>query len=194
MSHDISVSVIRDVDTNNINIKDFIPADYFPSGYTIRHYRDRRKNDLDHSSQHKLLGKNAPGWTLFDTDSIQHSLRSYASKVLLIEFTSISCGPCISAIPFLNQLKNDYNRNELDFVSIEAFNNNLNAIKKYEKRNRLEYKLLLSTEEINKKYYIHSTPVFFILDEKRIIKRVFRGYKKGLTDEKMKNVINKMIK
>jgi hypothetical protein len=42
-------------------------------------------------------------------------------------------------------------------------------------------------------YSIRSFPVFFILDENRIVRNVIYGYGKGSTEEEIKNIINEMI-
>ncbi len=79
-------------------------------------------------------------------------------------------------------------------MAIECTANSLNALKNYQERNSINYRFLFSTEDVLKDYSISSYPVFFILDENRIIKEVITGYGEGTTDNKIKSAINELIK
>ncbi len=139
------------------------------------------------------MGKKAPDWILKDADNNIVALKSLKSKVLLIQFTGVSCGPCKASIPFLKQLVTEYDRADFDFVAIEAFAKNSNVLKHYQQRNRFDYTFLMSNKELNKRYQIQAIPVFFILDENRIIREVIHGYSKNSVDQKIREAINKMI-
>jgi thiol-disulfide isomerase/thioredoxin len=189
MSHNISVTSCKDVELNKINIKDFKAASYFPDDYIIQSYRTGgaplKKNDL--------LGKKAPGWTLQTAEKLQFSLTDFKSKVLMVQFTSVSCGPCRASIPFLKELDTIYKKDDFDFAAIESTSNNTNVLTNYMNRNGFEYKFLLSTKEVLKSYSINSFPVFFILDENRVIRNVINGYGKGTTDSEIIAAINELI-
>ena len=59
--------------------------------------------------------------------------------------------------------------------------------------NEFNFKFLKSTDRVTRDYEVNSVPVFFILDENRIIKKVIRGYSKDETDIEITNAINKLI-
>ncbi len=141
----------------------------------------------------ELIGKEAPGWTLQKDDKLPFSLTDLNSKVTMIQFTSVSCGPCKASIPFLKDLSASYNKDDFDFVAIECTSRNTNVLKSYMHRNEFDYTFLLSTKEVLKSYSISSFPVFFILDENKIIREVIYGYGKGSTDEKIKTIIDELI-
>ncbi len=108
----------------------------------------------------------------------------------MIQFTSVSCSPCRASIPFLKELSSKYDKADFDFVAIESTSRNTNVLKNYQDRNDLEYIFLLSTDEVLKDYSIESYPVFFILDENKVIKHVLNGYGKGSTDKEITGLIN----
>ncbi len=189
MSHSISVSSVSDYEFNKLQLENFVASDYFPKGYEIRQYEQKRKK----SQPNKLIGEKAPEWTLQTDYKNDISLSDLKSKVLMIQFTSVSCGPCKSSIPFLKELSKDYKKDDFDFVAIECTSKNTNVLKSYMKRNDFDYKLLLSTKDVLKKYSITSFPVFFILDENRVVNKVISGYGKEKTDKEIRTVINEMI-
>jgi len=189
MSHNISVTICENFELNHTDIKDFKASDYFPDDYKIETYRIGGKR----KTKNELIGKEAPHWTLQTADKSTFSLSDLKSKVTMIQFTSVSCGPCKASIPFLKELSASYNKDDFDFVAIESTCRNTNVLKNYMNRNDFEYKFLLSTKEVKKSYSINSFPVFFILDENRIIKNVINGYGKGNTDNEIRNIINELI-
>lgn len=189
MSHNISFSSISDYEFNKLNLENFVASDYFPQGYEIRQYGQKGKKRQPNT----LIGKKAAGWTLQTKAKEEISLSDLKSKVLMIQFTSVSCGPCKSSIPFLKELSTEYEKDDFDFVAIECTSENTNVLKSYMARNDFDYKFLLSTKDVLRKYSITSFPVFFILDENRNITNVINGYRQEKTDKKIKTLINDLI-
>lgn len=157
-------------ETVTFNEKNCYPA-YFEIAQFIRSKLETAKSNL--------IGKKAPEWILNDHNQNKIKLSDLKSKVLLIQFTGIGCGPCHESIPFMKQLVNDYKTKDFEFVSIETWSNNIEGIKRYHQRNELNFKFLKSNDEVNESYNISSVPVFFVLDENRIIRNVLFGYAKS---------------
>jgi hypothetical protein len=86
-----------------------------------------------------------------------------------------------------------YKLKDFEFISIETWSKNIDGIKKYYNSNGLNYKFLLSNEEITKDYQIRGVPVFYILDENRVIRKIIWGYGKGTTDKEIKDAIDELI-
>ena len=190
MSHDISVETVSNVSLNKIKIKDFKASDYFQPNYKLVAYgiqNEKRK-------ENNLIGKKAPDWTLLDTNNKTQSLNALKSKIVMIQFTSVSCGPCKASIPFLNKLTSAYNKKDFDFVAIECSANSLRALQFYQNKNAINYKFLKSTKVVLKDYGIGGFPVFFILDKNRVIKKMFNGYGEITTDKKIKDTIDELLK
>ena len=189
MSHDISVITCWDVELNKIKLDDFKTSDYFNPEYSIRAYGQAYKRPFENA----LLGKPAPDWILNDDKDNPIALKDLKSKVLMIQFTSVTCGPCRASIQFLKQLASEYNQNDFDFVSIESWTRNSNVLELYKSRNNFTYRFLMSTPDVTRSYQIQSVPVFYILDENRVIRNVIRGYASGSTDNEIKDAINELI-
>ena len=189
MSHNISVSIVSNYEFNKLSVEDFVASDYFPKDYEIRQYGQKGKK----RQPNELIGKKAPDWTLQIDNTQNLSLSDIKSTVLMLQFTSVSCGPCRASIPFLKELSKEYKKNDFDFVAIECTSKSINALKSYMNRNDFDYKFLLSTKDVLKEYSITSFPVFFILDENRDIKKVINGYGKEKTDKEIRTLINEMI-
>lgn len=189
MAHDISVNTCSDVEINKLAIKDFNAYDYFPSDYEIRKYGEARK-----PSTPDLIGKKAPDWILNDMNEQAVSLTDFKSKVLLINFTGIGCGPCHASIPFLTKLKDDFSVEDFEIASIETWTRKPHSLKFYANKNNLNYKFLSATDDVIKQYRTGgAAPVFFILDEQRIIRKVITGYGKESTDKEIMSAIKELL-
>ena len=189
-STNISVETVSNVSLNKIKIKDFKASDYFQPNYKIMAYGIQNEKPKENN----LIGKKAPDWTLLDTNNKTQSLKELKSKIVMIQFTSVSCGPCRVSIPFLNKLTSVYNKKDFDFVAIECATNSLRALQFYRNKNAINYKFLKSTKAVLKDYGIGSFPVFFILDKNRVIKKMFNGYGEITTDKMIKDTIDELLK
>jgi thiol-disulfide isomerase/thioredoxin len=187
LSHNTSWETCRDVTINNTSIEDFIPSNYFPPDYKIAVWGKGESIKID------LSGKIAPDWTLKDFDGTTVALKDLKSKILIIEFTGIGCGPCHASLPFQKQLMIDYKSEYLELVSIETWSKNLEGIKRYCINNNLNHKYLISSVDVVKAYQVSGVPVFLILDENRVIRKVIHGYEKGTTDKEIRDVIDDLI-
>ena len=190
MSHDISVEICSNVEINTLDINNFNPNDYFPKDYKFREagVNNKRQN------KSKLIGKTAANWVLKDVDNRDVSLDALKSKIVVLQFTSVSCGPCRVSIPGLNKLASLYNKNDVDFVAIECTTKSLRALKHYRDKNKINYAFIQSSEQVLKDYAVSSFPIFYFLDENREIVKIIRGYSEGKTDKEINSILNEMIK
>ena len=190
MEHQTIWDEIGDIQINKMDIKDFIPSRYFPADYDIV-VAGQGKITLP---EYNLIGKTAPEWTLSDYNNESFALNDFKSKVLLLNFTGIGCGPCLLSQPFLKQLTTDYKDKSFELVSIECWRDDINVVKRHVLNNDITYKYLIANEEVKKIYNpLGAVPTFFILDNNKTIQKVIRGYGGETTDKEIKEAINKLL-
>jgi len=171
---------ISDIRINKMDINDFVPSRYIPADYDIYVIGQGRITPPDVN----LTGKPAPDWSLSNSNNELFALKGFASKVLLLKFTGIGCGPCYASLPFLKQLITDYKDKSFELISIECWHNNIDVIKRFCLNNDINYKYLIANEEVKKEYNpLGAVPIFFILDNNRVVQKVVRGYSAELEKE-----------
>jgi len=188
MSTSTSWEACTNVKYNNTGIEDFIPSNYFPPDLKIAVRGEGEQKTVD------MSGKVAPDWTLKDYNGTTVALKDFRSKILIIEFTGIGCGPCHASIPFQKRLLADNKLKSFELISIETWSKNLEGIKRYCINNNLNHKYLISSGEVVKDYQVRRVPVFYLLDENRVIRSVIQGYEKETTDKEIRDIINDLIK
>ena len=187
MSHDITVITCNDIEVSQEKGAGLMVSDYLPADFPINKGRPISAHD-------GLIGKVAPAWNLKNGNLDITSLSTLNGKIVLIQFTSVSCGPCRLSIGFLNELKAEYDgTGDLDVISIESFNRNSEVLELYKIKNGINYPFLVSTEAVTKKYQIELVPMFFLLDSRRVIRKVIAGYQKGTTDRQIRDAIKALL-
>ncbi|MFO7829770.1 MAG: TlpA disulfide reductase family protein [Bacteroidales bacterium] len=189
MSHDISVSSVSEVEINTHSLEDFNAGDYLPDDYEYREWGVDNKK----TKQEPIKGEVAADWTLRSTDNTDVTLNDLDSKLILLQFTSVSCGPCRVSVPFLNRLSAEYPKEQLAVIAIECTAKSVRAIKHYREVNEIIYPLLKSNHDVKENYQVSSFPVFYLIDENREVVHISKGYAEGTTDEKLKKIIHQYI-
>jgi thiol-disulfide isomerase/thioredoxin len=179
--------VCKDIKINTTDKKSFVASEYFPPDFAVKFNENKKTNEKN------LIGTVAPGWKLKDTDNNEIALIDLKSKVLLIQFTGIGCGPCYQSISSLIIIRNQYKLEEFDIISIETWNNDISVINKHISANRINYKYLIGNSEVKLKYGIQSVPKFFVLDKKRVIRKIITGFDKEKTYIEFKEIIDQLI-
>lgn len=177
--------------TNNMIIDDvnyhhFNSKDYFPSEFNIGF-----KNIKE--IENKIVGLIAPDWVLKDINNNLISLKDLKSKVVIIQFTGLGCGPCLLSIPYLIKISNEYNNKQLELFSVEMWSNNKDALNKHIIKHGINYKYLFGNNKIKQDYHVNGVPMFAILDEKRVIRKLIIGFNGENTMNDIKATINQIL-
>ncbi|MEA2107588.1 MAG: redoxin domain-containing protein [Bacteroidota bacterium] len=183
MLHDISVSSVSEIEINTHSLEDFNAGDYLPDDYEYREWGV----DTKKAKQEPIKEEVAPDWTLRSTDNTDISLNELDSKLILLQFTSVSCGPCRVSVPFLNGLLAEYPNEQVAIIAIECTAKSVRAIKHYREVNEIKYPLLKSNDEVKENYQVSSFPVFYLMDENREVVHVSKGYADMPKEQRMRN-------
>lgn len=97
------------------------------------------------------------------------ALESFDKKFLVIDFWSVSCGPCIEEIPALNDLADKY-RNKATLISINSdliYGFNKEDLQEFVTKHGIEYLVLLDTEETKmmQRFGVGGWPARFLLSK-----------------------------
>lgn len=176
---------------NKRSLADFNLYDYIPEDYEVRDYNAPQRNN----NTNALQDKPAPQWTLADIEGRPVSLAGIKSKVVLLNFTGIGCGACQLALPFLKELRAKYSTEDFGLIAIESWNGRTSSRKGYAEKKELNYPFLGATEEVLKDYQTgRAAPWFFLLDENRIIRKIFYGYSETRTSKEIEEAMNDLMK
>lgn len=194
MQHNITEAICSDFLFNPSGMGRIIAEDYYPEGY-VRYIRGQEKE----KPVADMTGKTAPEWTLTDIGDRKISLSDIKSKVVLLQFIGIGCGPCKISIHFLNRLREKYDNNSLEIIAVETWVKRKSSCENYIRENGIKYRFLTAEEDIIEKlindYHADSgVPKFYLLDENRSIRKICNGYAENSTDEEIEKEICNLLK
>jgi peroxiredoxin len=127
-----------------------------------------------------VLGKPIPDFiaTTISGDTIE--MNKLNGKVVVMNFWSINCRPCIAEMPGMNKLVKEYKKNNVAFVAITW--ETVKRVKEdFLNRYKFDFAIVTDALPIIDKIAASGYPTTYIIDKKGIIKAAWNG---GSTGEK----------
>jgi len=111
----------------------------------------------------------APGWELKDTDGKSVKLSDYKGKLVILDFWATWCGPCMMAMPVIDEWCKTKKPENVHVFSINIWERNKEKAKKLFQDKKFAMKLIEGTFEIAEDYKIAGIPYICIIDKIRIV-------------------------
>ncbi len=92
----------------------------------------------------------------------------YKGKVILLDFWYTSCGPCIKAIPEINNLYNKFKNNGFIALGVNSKDDykKEKKLKKFFEYNKMDYPVLFVDHSVDSTYKVRAYPTFYLIDKK----------------------------
>jgi len=139
-----------------------------------------------------LLGKVAPNMIMQDTNLILKSLHDVKAKYTVVLFWEYDCGHCKTEIPKIKQFY-DQEKDSLHFEIFAVCNDSsMVEMKKFIRKNKMNWINVNGPRTLTTNYRdlydIYSTPVIYLLNEKKVI------IAKRISYDQIKDIIKNDIK
>lgn len=122
------------------------------------------------------IDKPAPGFSLYDPDGRRHQLADFKGSVVILNFWSTSCAPCVAEMPGLNSLHSELKDSGLTVLGI-SLDRSAKAVKELASRLRISYPLLMdSRQEVYfDSYALFGQPVSILIDRQGMVRDRLTG-------------------
>lgn len=109
--------------------------------------------------------KDAPDFTLRDSEGKQVKLSEYAGKVVLLNFWATWCGPCKIEIPWFVEFEKEFKDQGFAVLGVAMDEEGWDVVKPYITDHRVNYRILMGTDMVAESYGgIESLPTTFMID------------------------------
>jgi peroxiredoxin len=135
----------------------------------------------------------APDFTLNDICGKKVTLSQFRGKVVILNFWSIWCGPCLAEMLSLNKLYLELKDKGLVVLAV-AEDPAEKPVRSYINEKGLVFSVLMDKErKVYFKYSLYGIPVSFLIDKKGVIVEKFIG-KRDWNSPQMKGKISNILK
>lgn len=137
------------------------------------------------------VGTRFPDFLLQEANGPKRSLKDVTDKVTIIDFWGTWCGPCIIAMPDLQELYSAYHDKGLNVVGISV-NDKPGKPEKFIEKKGYSYQFLVQGDQLAAKLRIDTFPTVYIVDNDGIILHAEKGRREQAKDA-FKDIIEKNI-
>lgn len=174
-----------------------------PNSTQENNQEKKEENQTNSNSQSTKNVSLAPNFTVVDQKGQTHTLSDYQGKVVFLNFWATWCPPCKEELPHIEEIYQEYGKNEKDVIILGITNPTSNQypysqdqktkeeIKQFVEENRLTYPTLFDeTGEIFAQYGIQAFPTTFMINKEGEIYGYITG---ALTKENMRGIIQQTL-
>ncbi|MFT5300745.1 MAG: thiol-disulfide isomerase/thioredoxin [Mariniblastus sp.] len=148
-------------------------------------------SEMTFGSGSPLIGTAPKSFTVPMVDGQSFSLKSQVGKVVVLDFWATWCGPCVKALPQMEDAIANFSTDEVAFLAINL-EEDVDASKEFLKARVLNIPVGLDSGEISKQFDVTSVPQTVIIDPQGKIAFLGVGNSNDL-EEKLKNAIEELI-
>jgi peroxiredoxin len=128
------------------------------------------------SARLTIGGKIVPDFTLTDIDGVEFSLSDYRGKVVLLSLFSTLCGPCITEIPHLKHVHEEFSE-DLIIISISVRQSDtVEKLQQFRQEHEIDWIIARDTVGIREKLGgLWTIPTLIIIDKQGYIRYIPEG-------------------
>ena len=123
--------------------------------------------------------KPAPDFLLKDPSGTAVSLSARKGKVVLLDVWATWCHGCATEIPWFVEFAHKYKERGLTVIGVSADDDGWTSVRPFVKEHRMNYPVVLSSDDLAKRYEVTALPVTFLIDRNGAIAVVHAGLPKG---------------
>ena len=126
-------------------------------------------------------------FTLKDTHGNDITLSDFKGKVVMLEFWSTTCPPCVKAIPEYSELYRKLKDKGFEIIGV-SLDQSVSNVQAFIKEHDVPFTIVMATDRVEKQYGIVSIPTTFLLDKKGVVIKRHMGYAPGITEDMEKDI------
>jgi len=127
-----------------------------------------------------LLKTKVKDFQLETFDGASVSTQPQTSKLLLLDFWEVWCGPCVESMPKVQELADKYRAQGLDVVGVLMDPNSQDSAEKLISRKGISFTQAFGSPDLKEYFRVYAIPQYVLIDQNGVIQQVFTGYSKKM--------------
>ena len=113
----------------------------------------------------------------------QVSLSAYRGKVVYLDFWASWCAPCLSSLPLLDELRQEFSAADFQIVAVNVDANPKDG-RAFLRKRPIGYPSASDPKgNLPARFEVETMPTSFLIDRQGVIRYVHKGFRKGDMDE-----------
>ena len=175
-------NVLNKYELNNLKDESFFSLKSIPDYYKLKDYTPAKAIPLLQNAT------TAPNFELLSLDDKKINLMDLKGKLVLIDFFTKSCYPCMLALPGLQALHKKYKSKGLKVIGINIYDKKQDGIIPFLSKHGITYPVLLGGKDVGVNYNVSGIPTVYLIDKNGKIIFSFDGYEKK-KEQELENII-----
>ncbi|MEO8884549.1 MAG: TlpA disulfide reductase family protein [Mucilaginibacter sp.] len=146
-------------------------------------------NNVAQNPAYGLKGIAAPYFELISFNNKKVSTNDFKGKVVLLDFWEVWCGPCMEAMPKVENLYEKYKGKGLLIYGITSDAKQLAPSKLLIQKRNIALPMLVGSEQLKKDYKVNGFPLYILINKSGKISFVSEGYSEDV-EAAIKSAIN----
>ncbi|GIV08732.1 MAG: thioredoxin [Fimbriimonadales bacterium] len=124
------------------------------------------------------VGQKMPEMTFKDLKGNEVKLGGKQDKVYLIDFWATWCGPCLAAIPYMEELYNKYKDRGVVVVGVALDSGTPEEVRAFVEQRKMSYPIVVpaNQQDVMRRARVKAFPTMYIVDKKGIIRYAEEGF------------------
>ncbi|MFQ5789335.1 MAG: TlpA family protein disulfide reductase [Acidobacteriota bacterium] len=143
----------------------------------------------------RIVGEEAPDFTLKDVDGKEVSLSDFKGRVVVLDFWAVWCGPCQQSLPFFQSMVDKYGSKGLVVLGLHVDERmpSIEEVKAYLNDRRVQYTNLISTMEVDEAFLVYAMPTTYMLDRNGVVQKRHVGFNPARTPAQMEQSVLELL-
>lgn len=181
-SYQYERNILNKYETNSLKDDNKFALNSIPTFYKLKDYIP--------TSAPKLLSIDtiAPNWELLSLKNKKINLKDLRGHLVMIDFFTKSCYPCMLALPGLQSLHEKYKSKGVKVIGVNIYDKKEDGIIQFLAKHNITYTVLLGGKKVGEDYNVSGIPTVYLVGKNGRIIFAVDGYEKG-QEETLEKII-----
>ncbi|MEO0341400.1 MAG: TlpA disulfide reductase family protein [Bacteroidota bacterium] len=134
------------------------------------------KEDEEEDMHEDLLNTRVKEFELETFAGKSISTQPKTSKLLLLDFWEVWCGPCVQSMPKVQALADKYTEQGLEVIGVIMDPNSQDSAERLIKKKGIAFTQAIGHQELKEYFRVYAIPQYVLIDQDGTIQDIFLGY------------------